>query len=244
MKEMKNRIFTLFIVLLSASMASAQLHFSGNNNIYYGTASITAEEIDADWDVVNSTQSDLELSARRYAIQEVEGADGNFCWGFLCIAWGNGDYNASSEVVYLPAGETDNTFKAKYRHHGNEGHAIYRYCIYDVNRIIEDVCQEVNFCVNVECLVSTNDMADFHGEIVVSPNPIEKIGNVEYRFKNRPSNGKLVVYNTVGVKVKEVPLKSREGVVFLGASDFSSGLYFCSIEDNGVTYETVRIMFQ
>lgn len=241
---MKNRFFTLLVIAFISSSVSAQLHFDGHQDVYYGTASNLTEEVDADWDVVNSTDLTLDLSARRFAIQEVEGADGNFCWGFLCIAWSTGAYNASSEVATMNPGDVNTTFKAKYRHHGNPGQSIYRYCIYDVNGQIPMTCHTVNFCVDAECLVSTNDLPVIGGEIEVAPNPIEKVGTLSYRFNNAPHDGKMVVYNAVGAKVKEITLKSKEGVVFLGASDFTPGLYFCSIEDNGVAHQTVRIVFQ
>lgn len=243
---MKKKIFTGLLCVLFTGALSAQLHFDGSDNVYYGEVSDVGEEVTAEWDVVNSTDMVLELSGKRVAIQEVDGADGNFCWGLLCIAWSTGDYNASSEVVYMNPGDVNNSFKAKYRHKGNSGQAVYEYCIYDVNRVVDDVCQVVNYCVNSDCFIitSTDNAQDFGGEIEVSPNPIESVGNITYSFKKSPSNAKMVIYNTVGVKVKEIPLRNREGVVFLGSSDFASGLYFCSIEDNGIVHQTAKVIFK
>jgi len=240
-----NRSFiTLVFVCCFFSVGFAQVHLSGENNLYFGSSAITTEEVNAEWDVVNATDQTLEFCYRRYALQEVPGADGNFCWGFLCIAWSTGHYNASSEVVTMAPGETNHSFKAKYRHHGNEGQSIYRYCLYEVNDLVDDVCQTVNFCVDAACVVSTEEVNNLGGDIQISPNPIQNIGNITYRFNSAPTNGKLVVYNTVGAKVKEIRLNNREGVVFLGASDFQSGIYFCSIEDNGNAQSTVKMIIQ
>jgi len=224
----------------------SQLQFDGEESIYYGTSANSIEEVDAAWDVINATNMTLELNCRRYALQEVPGTVSNFCWGLLCIAWGTGHYNASNpdDAVIMAPNEVNHTFKAKYRHQGQAGEAIYRYCIYEKNGLVENVCQTVQYCVDANCVVSTEDLSPLSGSIEVSPNPIERIGNITYRFKNAPTSGKLCVYNLVGTKVKEVPLSNREGVVFVAADDFESGLYLCNIEDNGHVFQTVRMVIQ
>ncbi|HEY8403335.1 MAG TPA: T9SS type A sorting domain-containing protein [Flavobacteriales bacterium] len=239
---MKKIIFTIIPSLFLGLMASAQLELSGQSYVYYGTSSIIDEEVDAAWEVINSSDFPVLVSASRLAIEEVEGADGNFCWGLLCIAWSTGNYNASSEQVYMEPGEVNNSFKAKYRHHGHPGAATYRYCFYEVDNQVPTVCHTVTYAVDVE--VGVNDVPAVGGEIEVFPNPIENLGTVSYRFNQAPSNGKMVIYNALGAKVKEIGLKNQQGVVYVGGSEFTSGVYFCSIEDNGVTHETVRIIFQ
>jgi hypothetical protein len=89
-----------------------------------------------------------------------------------------------------------------------------------------------------------NDVSAIGGEIEVFPNPIEHVGTVSYRFNSAPSNAKMVVHNSLGAKVKEIALKNQQGVVYVGGPEFTSGVYFCSIEDNGVAHKTVRIVFQ
>ncbi len=239
-----NKFFTSLVGGLICFSASAQLHFDGNSDVYYGNSANVNEEVTAEWDVVNSTNMNLELRAKRMAIQEVEGADGNFCFGLLCIAWSTGDYNASSEVVYLGPGEVDSSFKAKYRHHGNQGQAIYEYCIYAAGHMVPDVCQTVNFCVDAECVVSTPSIANLKGEISIAPNPIRELGNISYRFVQKPIQGKMVIYSLMGAKVKEIPLQSKEGVVFLNSNEFTPGMYFCAIEENGAVSQTVKVIFE
>lgn len=239
---MKKVIFTIIPSLCFSLLASAQIELSGHQDVYYGTAAILQEEVPAEWDVINSSDIAIELSARRIAVEEVPNTDGNFCWGLLCIAWLPGSYNATSEVVYMEPGEVNNSFKAKYRHHGNAGASVFRYCFYEVNGAVPQVCHTVTYAVDVE--VNVNDLSAVGGEMQVFPNPIEHVGTVSYRFNQAPNKGKMVIYNTVGAKVKEIALKNQQGVIYVGGEEFASGVYFCSIEDNGVVHKTARIVFQ
>lgn len=243
---MLRKFLVLLIVALFGIQLNAQIQFDGEGDVYYGSIANVGEEVQASWDVINASDQTLELSCRRYALQEVPGADGNFCWGLLCIAWSTGHYNASNpdDAVFLAPGESNHSFKAKYRHHGIAGQGIYRYCIYERNDLVDDLCQIVNFCVDAECLVSTENMELEASGLQISPNPIDRVGNITYKFKQAPNNGMLIVYNTVGMKVKEIKLNSREGIVYLGASEFQSGIYFCSIEDNGQVQQTARMIIQ
>jgi hypothetical protein len=211
--QMKKVIFTIIPSLCFSLLASAQIELSGHQDVYYGTAA-----------------------------KEVPNTDGNFCWGLLCIAWLPGSYNATSEVVYMEPGEVNNSFKAKYRHHGNAGASVFRYCFYEVNGAVPQVCHTVTYAVDVE--VNVNDLSAVGGEMQVFPNPIEHVGTVSYRFNQAPNKGKMVIYNTVGAKVKEIALKNQQGVIYVGGEEFASGVYFCSIEDNGVVHKTARIVFQ
>lgn len=236
------RVFSFFILLALSLNTWGQIEFEGNNNMYYGSSVLVDEEVDAAWDVINASDQTLNLCARRYELQPVLGADGNFCFGLLCIAWSTGYYDASSEIIPLEPGQVDHSFKAKYRHHGNPGHAIYSYCIYDVDNTVEPMCQVVNFLVDV--VMSSGDLVTPAAELNVYPNPVENIGTIRYAFNSTPINGKLVVTNTIGERVKEIVLNSREGVVYIGSSDFSSGLYLCHLENEGVISNSQKIIFK
>jgi histidine ammonia-lyase len=54
----------------------------------------------------------------------------------------------------------------------------------------------------------------------------------------------MVICNSLGAVVKEIELASKNGTVIIGGSEFSDGLYFVSIEEQGQVYQTQRLIIQ
>ncbi len=237
--------YPIILCLLSVVWSvSAQIELTATTNSYYGNFLEVGQELDASWDVINTSSQNLEIRCSRQALEEVSGSDGNFCWGFICTAWSTGNLN-TSEVVYLAPGESTNTFHAKYRHHGNEGQSSFNYCFWNVNPdvLVDQVCYQVNFIVN-DGTVSTSDELKIEGRLDLSPNPLVKMGSITYGFNQMPSNGKLIIYSSIGSLVREIKLSNREGIVFLNADDFDAGIYFCALENAGSTVKTQRLVIQ
>jgi len=46
----------------------------------------------------------------------------------------------------------------------------------------------------------------------------------------------------MGELVKQVPLTKKNGSVFISATDYASGIYFCNIENEGKVFETKRFV--
>lgn len=237
------KFFALLLVILTMNVnLSAQLEFNGAQDDYFGVATNTTEEVDAAWGVTNTSDQVLTLRVKRYVVEEVEGTDSNFCWGFLCIPWTSGDHLTASEEVMINPGMVDNSFRAKYRHMGHAGNSVFDYCFVDMSGTYEPVCHRVTY--SVDGTVSVGNTEDIAGEISLFPNPIENTATISYNFKSVPFNGKLIIHGMMGAKVKEIAVNNRAGVVYLGAADFAPGVYFCSLEDNGQVYQTIRMVIQ
>jgi hypothetical protein len=236
----------LFLALFSSfvTMASAQIvEFVNPESVFYGDIANTGEELHPGWDVVNISGADIYVGAKMEIEQQVTGATYQFCWGELCSPWITENY-LSTEEILIPNGQSSNTFFAKYRHNGNAGQSVVKYCWFDANQFFTDVCYEVNYCVSAACILGLNE-ATTGGRIeTITPNPIQSTGVINYSFTNNPTSGKMVICNSLGAVVKEIELASKNGTVIIGGSEFSDGLYFVSIEEQGQVYQTQRLMIQ
>lgn len=69
------------------------------------------------------------------------------------------------------------------------------------------------------------------------PVPSPAIVNIDYTFQQPAKRASLVLYNTLGKSIKELPLDNLTGKVHLDLSEFGSGLYFYSfIKDARVVH--------
>lgn len=239
---MKKILIALFSGLLMD--VSAQIvEFVNPQNVFYGDVSDISEVLHPGWDVTNISGSDIYVGARMQILQSVSGADYQFCWGEICSPWLSEDY-LSTEEVFIANGESSNTFFAKYRHNGNAGQSVVNYCWFNVDQSFTDVCYEVNYCVNAECILNVADAEPKASIDFISPNPVQNTGTISYSFTSNPTSGRMTICNALGAVVKAIDLKAKNGMVIIGATEFPDGLYFVNIEDQGHIYQTQRLMIQ
>jgi hypothetical protein len=236
------KIFTSLALLLfiNASMIS-QLQINGAQDLYTGTS--VEDYIDIQWSVTNTSDNWLSLRVERYEVDAVDGADGNFCWGLLCIPWTAGDYTTASEIVDIAPGGTDNSFRASYRPQGNAGASTYQYCFIEIaSPDIQPICHTVTFSVDGSVSIDESEFAK--ASITLAPNPVSNLGRLNYSFDNVPTNGKITFYNMTGAKVKEVGIYQKNGLVYFDNTDFAPGVYVCNLENDGVIQESIRMVVQ
>lgn len=237
---MKKILLSVCTVLIAISGFSQIATLDGEVNMVIGTVA-NDPELQVSWEVINATGSTLDFGCKRIGIQEVPGATNQFCWGTLCSPFGTGN-GTSSEVVTLAPNEATGSFYAHYRHNGNVGQSIIRYCWFDVNNVSNEYCFDVNYCIDSECIVSVTETSSTGQIEKISPNPINNTGNITYSFQTVPNSGKLTIYNMVGSIVKQVTLTKKSGTVIINAADFENGIYFCNIENGGKIFETKRFI--
>jgi|JI6StandDraft_1071083.scaffolds.fasta_scaffold04607_3 hypothetical protein len=234
--------FLLFsICIFSLTFSQAQLVELGNatNQI---TGPLSESELHVtDWEVINASNETIAFGCKRISVYDVPGSLNQFCWGILCSAWGTGNLT-SSQVVNLAPGAYSNSFYAHYRHNGNAGQSTVRYCWFDTNNPSNEYCYDVNYCVEGECIIGVRENTAVGQISGISPNPINGTGNISYNFLSPPSSGKMSIYNMMGELVKQVPLTKKNGSVFISATDYASGIYFCNIENEGKVFETKRFV--
>jgi hypothetical protein len=211
--------------------------------VFYGTAANTGEELHPHWDITNISGETIEVGSKMIIDEIVTGATYQFCWGEICSGWETENIT-STEVVSLMDGQSTSTFFGKYRHNGNAGQSKVRYCWFDANQPFTDVCYEVDFCVDAQCILSVDENKPKASMELISPNPIATTGFINYHFTGMPTSGKLTICNAIGAVVKVVELDAKDGVVIIGSAELEDGLYFCNIEDEGRVYQTQRFMIK
>jgi hypothetical protein len=76
-----------------------------------------------------------------------------------------------------------------------------------------------------------------------SPNPASSMFSINYKMgTSNPAGAKMVVYNMLGDRVMETIVEETEGVVKMDVSSLEQGIYFCSLESDGKTFATRRLV--
>lgn len=75
------------------------------------------------------------------------------------------------------------------------------------------------------------------------PNPTNTTTKITYNLSGN-QNANLRIYDMVGKQVKSVTLSQVKGEVLLDVSMLHSGMYFCTIETEGKTIATKRLVIK
>jgi hypothetical protein len=75
------------------------------------------------------------------------------------------------------------------------------------------------------------------------PNPAATSFNLNYKLGSASQdNAKMVIYNMLGERVMETAVTEAEGTVKMDVSALNAGVYFCSLESEGKTLATRRLV--
>ncbi len=238
----KSILFSAFALLFSFVNAQIVV-LEGENNVLYGTSSNASEELDLGWDVVCNAPQSTDMKCSATVLQLVAGAKYQYCWGDACSPWISAN-NALPDPVTMATQETNSSFHVKYRHYGNAGQTVIRFCWYDANNPADILCYDVNFCVDVEggCVISVKETAMEAAIAQISPNPANDIAVIGYEFNARPSNAVLSIYNMVGELVDSYTISQRVGQLRINTKALESGIYFCTLTHEGKKFETKRLV--
>lgn len=76
-----------------------------------------------------------------------------------------------------------------------------------------------------------------------APNPASAMFSINYKMgSSTMERAKMVVYNMLGERVMESDVEETEGVVKMDVSSLGQGVYFCSLESDGKTLTTKRLV--
>jgi len=242
---MKKIYFVLTLLLCSIAGRTqldpfVQLHDEVSSLV--GDITNTSEVMEAHWDVINISGSSKNIGCRREILQTVPSAQHQYCWGFLCGPWTSSTAtNTSSEVVSLANGDSTDTFFCKYKHLGNAGESIVRFCWFDMNNAAEELCHDITFCAGASCPVGV-----YENEVTASfeiiGNPVNSISALKYKFQNQPSQASVQIFSATGVLVEERPINSIQGFVMMDAENFANGVYLCRLVNSGRVVGTQRMV--
>jgi hypothetical protein len=242
MTRMK-KVYSILLILFCSITSRAQyveLHDEVSSMV--GDITNTTEVLSAHWDVINISGSTKNVRCRREIVQTVPGAQHQYCWGEICGPWTtNTANNTSSEIVTIANGDTTNTFFCKYKHLGNAGESIVRFCWFDQNNASLELCHEITFSAEAPSQVGgiTNAAAAVF-EII--GNPVNSISALKYEFRNQPSRASVQIFSATGVLVEERPINSIQGFVMMDAENFANGVYLCRLVNEGRIVGTQRMV--
>lgn len=252
---MKKTLLLFTVVFTVASCAFAQLDLTNVDANIVGYIDVPEDdEIEGHVTVVNTSDQPLTMRVNRQLISHVEpwnspyvegepGARERFCWGPLCYDYGQPQTSPSEALmVTIQPGESDDSFYGYYEHRGVPGTTEIRYCFFDHNNPQTEICQDIVFTVEQTQSVAEREVEAELGN--VAPNPVKGgFASVGYDFGNRSGNErKFVVYNMVGNIVKETLLNQPNGIVFFNTDEYSAGVYFCALVENGAVLQTKKFV--
>lgn len=237
---MKSILLLVIAFSLSLAVRGQFVELHGEVSEVTGVSANTTEIISAHWDVINISGAELLVRCRREMIQNVAGAEHQFCWGEICGPWGTGN-ELSTEVVTLADGDTSFSFYCKYRHNGNPGQSIARFCWADGNNLSTQLCYDVNFCVDQACIIGVEEYQN-QAELEILGNPASSLSGIRYAFVTQPSKAVLAIYSSTGTLVESQPINSAQGIVFIDANRYANGIYTCKLNENGRTVGIQRMV--
>jgi hypothetical protein len=221
-------------------------HAQANFTITDGTSDITGTTqtfwIDQDlqdsrvFSVMNTSPNSINVKVRRTIIQlNTPTAVTSFCTGVNCYAPAT---NMSVQFA-VPSGTSFNLTSDYFPDSvGGTGHV--RYSILDQatasdSVIVDFIYNPAPAGINSHSIVKTS----FSNPV---PNPASSVVSLTYSIGNSFGNSKVVVYNMLGDKVKEIRIEETDGVAKFDVSDLEQGIYFCSLESDGKILSTKRLV--
>ncbi len=237
---MKYLLFSYCLLMLCNQGFSQFIEFHNEVNTVLGTSSNTTEIISAHWDVINISGSSRDIRCRREIIQNVTGAEHQFCWGEICGPWATNN-ELSTEIVSVADGDTSFSFYCKYRHNGNAGQSIARFCWFDAADPSNQLCYDVNFCVDQACIIGVEEFEN-KAQLEILGNPANSLSGISYQFVTQPTKAELLIYSATGTLVANHNLTSARGIVLVNAAEMANGIYTCKLNENGRTVGIQRMV--
>ena len=207
-----------------------------NNATIYKKGIPTDDEILAYVFVKNNTSNSIPVVVRKVVIDTVTGSLNMFCWG---SCFGSNVYFSPTPISIL-AGRTDSTnFSGHFVPNTHIGTSRLRYVFYSRSDLLDTVCVNVVysafFPIGIEVLAEHAKISNAY------PNPATNSTTINYSLLASAS-GNIIIRNLLGSVIKEVPLDSNSGKVSIFTGDLPEGVYFYSLNVNGQTGVTKKLI--
>lgn len=231
-----------FLIVATVCTTAQSIEFVEPTSCVLGTMSNKDDsEIDTHWDVINTSSESKIIRVRREIVSEIGGSRNKFCWGPLCYNWDTDESpTAENLLVTIPAGATNSTFSCYYQHQNYPGQTTVRYCFFDHNYPSDETCWDVNFAVDVDCVVGIQEYENTGLLALNGPNPVST--STSLVFSQKGQNARFEMINLLGEVVKTAPVRSNQGMVMIDAQDFENGTYVCNLIVDGAVSSSLRIV--
>ncbi len=236
-------LFVMLTGLLSLSTYSQSLVLHGpdgpiaNNSNVVLTGIPTSPDITCYLYVGNTSASSASVLLKKVIIDTVTGSINSFCWGTNCYP---PFVYISPEIVDIPAGSTDSvSFSGHYEPLGFSGTSIVRYVFYLSNNVNDSVCVNAYFMafpLGIDQIVAKPVLSAAY------PNPATTHFSFDYSVPEG-AVASVIVRDVLG-SIKYQASISKSGKLTLNTSDFQNGIYFFSLQVNGKSEMTKKIIVQ
>jgi len=231
-------VFTLIVFGLTVKSQTLELYTQTDVLIPYGdTISVdslpSVNEMVAYVKVKNDTSFTVSVTCEKIYLYIVPGTDNEFCWASTCYP--SGTFLSGSEII--EAGVVSNSFLAHYKPLGNEGASYIKYK-FKINHG-DSAWVVVKF--NATTYSGIADNCFTNSISAPYPNPAKSMVYINYNVSYN-SKATLQIYNICGKIEKQIDLNNNNGIVTFNVADLPSGIYFCSLNLNGKTVKTNKLI--
>jgi hypothetical protein len=189
------------------------------------------------YEVTNTSANTINVRVRRTIIQlNTPTAVTLFCTDINCYS---STQNMSIIFSVAPGGHFDLT--ADYFPDSTGGMGHVRYSV--MNQSVASDSSTLDIIYNsAPASVRTNTLVK-PSISNPAPNPASSMFAVSYKMgSTNPQAAKMVIYNMLGERVMETNVEEMEGIVKMDVSTLGQGVYFCSLESDGKTLTTRRLV--
>ncbi len=242
------KIFTLlFALVIAASCAFAQsltVAYEGapvnNGDTLEVIVSQLNTTVDYYLDLSNVTDNDVSMVVYKNDLDMAAGASASLCIGGTCFPPSTTESNPmviAAHSTLSHATSADNAFHLGYKTTtGGTSYVMFTFSNYDNS----DDCTSVVFkLVYDPTSIETTPVAS---KLRAYPNPASDNVTIEYAYTGNSNAVNLVIKNLVGATLYTKKLDVNGNKVKVDVSEYSSGIYFYSIEADGRPLVTKKLL--
>ncbi|MCW3104883.1 MAG: type sorting protein [Bacteroidetes bacterium] len=248
------KIFTsVFAIALTSFAFGQSIHiFDGGIDVTGANVYDTVDASEAtlhDLELHNLTSSAVNYKVNRTLVNPID-ADASlyFCTGTQC-------YSPQTATTWTPTGPdatiaANSTLPSGPGTYGIAAHydagampstltVIYR--VYNTGTSGDTAFVTIHY-ISVYAGIEENAKLAGGSIAAAYPNPASSIASIKYDMNQYAQKGKIVFYDMLGKKVKEMELSDKQGVVKVDVSEFNSGVYFYSFIVNDKAIATKKLV--
>lgn len=229
------KILSFSLLICLSNFANAQQDVNVAGGMFYVSGPVTANRLEADLYIENRNINDLAVLVDRDISQIHPAHRTYYCWA-QCY---DTTVSLSPDALILPGGTVDSTSFHSYIYTANTaGVSKVTYTFFDQNNTSDTALATITYDVLNTSISSVEKSLYSLGS--PSPNPANNMTSFTYAAP--VANTKLVIRDLIGNVVAEHPLNATKGIVLIPVGELNSGIYVCSIVNNGNSISSSKLV--
>ena len=185
--------------------------------------------------VVNKTNAEISVLAKKEFGSIISGSVNTFCWGLTCYP---PQTMVATSSVAIPANGTETSFEADYESEGNTGTSTITYTFYTESNPDDKAQITLKFAPSATFSINDIIKEDFKAAY---PNPAKNFTTFDYNINNN-KNAYVSVYNVIGKEVKRIELNNGNGKEVINTSFWKAGTYFYTYFVDNRAVKTYKLL--